>query len=99
MNWEAISAISEVVGAVAVVVSLIYLALQIRQNTKVVRGTTLDSITDTLCHELRWSSDLAPAWKKILEGTEEPTFEESWQISEWVTEPAAAFGRKRPLDC
>jgi hypothetical protein len=34
MNWDAISTIAEVVGAAAVVVSLIYLAVQIQQNTK-----------------------------------------------------------------
>ena len=34
MNWEAIGTVAEVVGAVAVVVSLIYLAIQIRQNTR-----------------------------------------------------------------
>ncbi len=33
MNWEAIVALSEVTGAVAVVVSLIYLAVQVKQNT------------------------------------------------------------------
>ena len=30
MNWEAITAVSEIVGAVAVVISLLYLAAQIR---------------------------------------------------------------------
>ncbi len=34
MNWEAISTIAEIVGATAVVVSLIYLAAQIRQNSR-----------------------------------------------------------------
>ena len=34
MSWEAIGAIGEVVGAVAVLVTLIYLAQQIRQNTR-----------------------------------------------------------------
>ena len=34
MNWEAISAITDTIGAVGVVVSLIYLAMQIRHNTK-----------------------------------------------------------------
>ena len=33
MNWEAIGAIGEVLGAAAVVVTLGYLAVQIRQNT------------------------------------------------------------------
>ncbi len=34
MNWEAIGAVGEIVGAAAVVVTLIYLAAQVRQNTK-----------------------------------------------------------------
>ena len=34
MNWDAISAISEMTGALAVVISLVYLASQIRQNTR-----------------------------------------------------------------
>jgi len=39
MNWEAISAISETVGAVAIVATLVYLAIQIRQNTASVKGS------------------------------------------------------------
>lgn len=38
MNWEAVSAIGQVVGAVAVVISIVYLAVQIRANTRAVRG-------------------------------------------------------------
>ena len=34
MNWEALGAIAESVGAIAVFVSLVYVAVQIRQNTK-----------------------------------------------------------------
>ena len=34
MNWDAISAIGEIVGATAVVISLIYLATQIRSQNK-----------------------------------------------------------------
>ena len=34
MNWEAIGAIGEIAGALAVVASLIYLATQIRQSNK-----------------------------------------------------------------
>ncbi len=34
MNWEAIGAIGEILGAMAVVFSVLYLALQIRENTK-----------------------------------------------------------------
>lgn len=37
MNWDAIGAIGEVVGAVAVVVTLFYLTIQLRQNTAQVK--------------------------------------------------------------
>jgi len=36
MNWEAVSAIAEIVGATAVIVTLIYLAVQIRQNSHMI---------------------------------------------------------------
>ena len=34
MNWEAIGAIGELLGALGVVITLVYLAVQIRQNTQ-----------------------------------------------------------------
>lgn len=34
MNWEAISTLAEIVSAMAVVISLVYLATQIRQNNR-----------------------------------------------------------------
>ena len=43
MNWEAVGAIGEIVGASAVFLTLAYLAVQIRQNTKAVRASALDS--------------------------------------------------------
>ena len=33
MNWEAIGAVGEIVGALGVIVTLAYLATQVRQNT------------------------------------------------------------------
>ncbi len=39
MNWDAIGAIGEVVGAIAVVATLFYLAFQIRQNTQMSRAS------------------------------------------------------------
>jgi heme/copper-type cytochrome/quinol oxidase subunit 1 len=44
MQWEAVSAIGEIIAAIAVVVSLVYLAVQIRQNTKIVAANTFQSI-------------------------------------------------------
>jgi hypothetical protein len=44
MNWEAVSAISELVGSGAILVTLIYLALQIRQNTASVQASTRQAL-------------------------------------------------------
>ena len=38
MNWDAMSTIAEVVSAIAVVVSLVYLAIQLRTNTKALKA-------------------------------------------------------------
>jgi len=38
MNWEAAGAIGEIVGSIAVLITLIYLAIQVRQNTRHVRA-------------------------------------------------------------
>jgi hypothetical protein len=43
MDWNALGAIGEIVGALAVFLTLGYLAVQIRQNTKAVRASALDS--------------------------------------------------------
>ena len=43
MNWDAISAVGEILGAAAVVLSLVYLATQIRQGTSATRTATRDA--------------------------------------------------------
>jgi hypothetical protein len=54
MNWEAIGAIGEVVGGVAVIATLIYLALQIRQtniiNASSVRQSVYEYTTRQMLH-------------------------------------------------
>lgn len=47
MNWSAIGAVSEAIAAVAVVVSLVYLATQVRQATKIARATTRNAIAES----------------------------------------------------
>ncbi len=43
MDWNAIGAIGEIIGALAVFLTLVYLALQIRQNTKAIQASAIDS--------------------------------------------------------
>ena len=38
MNWDALGALEEVAGALAVLVTLVYLAVQTRDNVKVMRS-------------------------------------------------------------
>ena len=40
MNWEALGAVGEIVGAVAVIATLGYLAVQMRQNTRALRTSS-----------------------------------------------------------
>jgi len=46
VNWEALTAVSELTGAVAVVVTLAYVAIQIRQNTSALRSTATQAAHD-----------------------------------------------------
>ena len=45
MNWDALGAIAELIGAIAVVATLIYLAAQIRQNTLSNRNAALQTVS------------------------------------------------------
>jgi hypothetical protein len=47
MNWDAIGAVGETIGALAVVISVLYLALQIRQNTSHVRSSGYQAAAQT----------------------------------------------------
>ncbi len=48
INWDAIGAIGEVVGAGAVVITLVYLALQVRENSRQLRLTSTLSINSLM---------------------------------------------------
>jgi hypothetical protein len=48
MNWEALAAIAELLGAIGVLASLIYLGLQIRQNTTWLRQQAFQLSTNEI---------------------------------------------------
>ena len=56
MNWEAISAIGQIVGALAVVISLIYLATEVRSNARATREASTRSASDSFT---RWIQQLS----------------------------------------
>ncbi len=68
MNWEAISTFAEIVGAAGVIASLVYLAVQIRQSTKVARAEITKDLylaSRTAIAELASNDALAKIWTDI----------------------------------
>lgn len=77
MNWEAVSAISSIVGAVAVVVSLAYLAAQVRMNSNQLqqnsRHIEASIYQETNTAFVDWfgllaDRDTASVWARVLAG-------------------------------
>jgi hypothetical protein len=70
MNWEAISAISQLVGSIAVVLSVLYLALQVHRSTRVARLATQDAAATALrdvTKPLMENAELERIWRVGLE--------------------------------
>ena len=64
MNWEAISAVGEIVGAIAVVVTLIYLAAQIRRGTSATQAASVQAAA-ALDHEFLMAIGSDPVTAKL----------------------------------
>src|SRR6478672_4839010 len=70
MNWDAISAISQLVGSIAVVVSVLYLAVQLRSSTRVARVAAMDAAAAALrdvTKPFMENAELARLWRTGLE--------------------------------
>lgn len=68
MNWEAIGAVGEVIGAVAVVASLIYLAGQVRHNNKLAKNNSLQTVLQSEMNFASIIMDNAELWDRIICG-------------------------------
>jgi len=83
MNWDALGALGQVVGALAVVLTLVYLAIQVRQNTKGVRlGATADAIAAVREWNYLFISDYSvrQTFRKGTVGLEDLSEDESAQF-------------------
>ena len=56
VNWEAVSAIGQIVGAIALVISLIYVASEVRRNTRATHLAEIRSMHDAFN---RWIQQIA----------------------------------------
>lgn len=81
MNWEAIGAISESLGAIAVIVSLFYVAIQIRQNTRVMKAAAKQSLTEASQALIYKLVDQSELWVKLRSGVEAADSEEDARMS------------------
>jgi hypothetical protein len=73
MNWEAVGAIAELAGAIGVILSLIYLASQIRQNTRSLQASTFQSMHDSAVQRLLAVADNDGLADRYLQGMQDPS--------------------------
>ncbi len=95
MNWDAIGAIAEQLGAIGVIASLVYLATQIResreqtsQNTRAVRASTFQQFRQEILQA--WSSavttpDLARAVRSGIDDFDGLDDDDTFYFEFWVT--------------
>src|SRR5947207_13352162 len=79
MNWDAISAISQLVGSIAVVLSVLYLALQVHRSTRVAKLATQDAAATALREvtaPFMENAELERIWRVGLEDIGAPSNEE-----------------------
>ena len=57
VNWDAVGAIAEILGAVAVFATLAYLTIQVKQNSKLLRATIREQRTGSSHRIIQWSAE------------------------------------------
>jgi hypothetical protein len=83
VNWDAIGAVGEIIGAFAVLATLAYLALQVRQNTMQMRATSHHAISDSLNHInilFAENSEVSEIWLKGCDDRSSLTHEQKWRF-------------------
>jgi hypothetical protein len=73
VNWEAVGAVGELVGALAVFSTLIYLAMQIRQNTASVKAAAVDAAITHVSNIREVISSHDDVAEIYVQGNKDPT--------------------------
>lgn len=71
MNWDALGAMGEIVGAVGVIVSLLYLASQVRSNSRQLRHASAQAVLEklnSLIGQLAFTPGAGDVWTRGLSG-------------------------------
>ena len=82
MNWDAIGAFGEWAGAIVVIVTLVYLARQIKQNSELSRLTLYSNDIDSYMQRdhVIANESLAAAWSKAIEDPKAMTASEMIKV-------------------
>ena len=94
MNWDAIGATAEVVGAISVVVTLAYLAVQVRQNSKSVRASIEQSTGEFIANvtlTLSSNPDLASLTGRAFSDSSSLNEEELIRFWSWLLAALRAY--------
>jgi len=87
MNWNAVAAIAEMLGAIGVLATLVYLTAQIRANTRALRAATAkDAVAAVRSLNMPMIQDaaLARAFRVGVEGLEGLDDDERARFLHWV---------------
>jgi hypothetical protein len=77
VNWEAIGAIGEILGAAGVIITLGYLALQLRRSNKQARAATLQTTLDSEIALMSVLVENTGTWHRVVGGEPLGTEEET----------------------
>jgi hypothetical protein len=100
MDWDAVSAVCDVLGTVAVVVSLLYVARQLRQTAAYSRASSQQTLVSQSLSMVRWVSEdpgRMEVLRKCVDGFDDLTPDEKFaaygMLTSWLAglENAAYF--------
>src|SRR5262249_443106 len=70
MNWEAIAAIAQLFGTIGVIITLVFLAVQVRGNTRVANAQTRQSISEFVLRIAIFRAEDGDRFAKLEGGAE-----------------------------
>jgi hypothetical protein len=83
MTLEQLANLAEIVGSIGVIITLIYLARQIRQNTRALNGATMQAVTADVRDELKWFAQNSDLFTKGKNEDERLTPQEHDHLLAW----------------
>ena len=72
MNWDAIGAVAEMLGATGVIITLGYLAIQLRQNTRAMRSSTFQQVSVSLSESAQIAAENPHLIRVLLKAESDP---------------------------